>query len=673
MWATTLALGATAVALVPITGFNTVGEPAFVAAMLAMSTIGALVAIRQPRNRIAWLLMGVAMAGASTSFGPQIGLYAVEQSPLGEAVGRTALQLRDVGIVGYLGGLSLLGITAPDGRLPTGRWRRVVWVPVTMAVAAVVITVIDLWLSPSVNVAAALRTEVVFDAANNAQRPAMIAIVGEVAMGMLLLASALVGAAAPLARLRSAHGDERQQLKWIVIAVGVALALPFLTLFEATALAPDVLRQLVPALTALAVSTGFGLALFRYRLYQVDLVVNRSIVYGILSTAIIGIYVGIVWGIGSMLGVRGGFGVSLTGAAVVALVANPARIRVQKVVNRAMFGDRDDPYQVLHRMRSSFERALSPAETLQAAVADIADALRLRFVAIDVGEPGERLAAWGSETENTTFVPLRHQRLDIGWMVVGPRSSGEALGATDRSVLEDVAAHMASVVVAARLTEDLQRSRQRLVAAREEERRRLRRDLHDGLGPTLAAFTLQLETARNLLGSDPDRAEALLEELKAQASTAADDIRGLVDNLRPPALDEVGLLGALEQQAARLGAIERGSGTTIEITATDWCVSLPAAVEVAAYRIAAEAMTNVARHSNAQTCRVHLDCDKQLHLEITDDGCGLPATATAGIGLRSIVERAEELGGGVTISPAAGGGTKVLARLPLVEQEIKVP
>ena len=205
-------------------------------------------------------------------------------------------------------------------------------------------------------------------------------------------------------------------------------------------------------------------------------------------------------------------------------------------------------------------------------------------------------------------------------------------------------------------------ARERLVAAREEERRRLRRDLHDGLGPALAGAALKVEAAENLLQIDAEAASRLLGDARAEIQDAVADVRRLVYALRPPALDELGLVGALREQAERL---EVGERVRVEVDAPGRLDGLPAAVEVAAYRIALEAMTNVARHADAQACRVRISVNGVLELEITDDGHGLPSDYRTGVGISSMRERAEELGGTCGIERLDGHGTRVRARLPL--------
>ena len=225
---------------------------------------------------------------------------------------------------------------------------------------------------------------------------------------------------------------------------------------------------------------------------------------------------------------------------------------------------------------------------------------------------------------------------------------------------------------AVRLSADLQRSRERLVEAREEERRRLRRDLHDGLGPQLSSQALTVDAVRALMRRDPDAAERLLLELKADAQDAVADIRRLVYGLRPPALDDLGLLGALRESAAQYST----KGLNVSVQAPEDLPPLSAAVEVAAYRIAQEALTNVAHHAGARACTILLAMEEAgvLCVEVRDDGLGIPgarenSSVGTRVGLTSMGERAGELGGSLVVEALSEGGTRVLARLPLPEEE----
>jgi signal transduction histidine kinase len=418
-----------------------------------------------------------------------------------------------------------------------------------------------------------------------------------------------------------------------------------------------------------ALPIAIGLAILRYRLWDIDLIINRTLVYGALTACVVGLYVLIVGGLGALFQTSGNLLISLFATAVVAVLFAPLRDRLQRGVNRLLYGQRDDPYAVLSRLGQRLEATLAPDAVLPAIVATIKEALKLPYTAIALDQEGQSIevAAVGTPTPNPLCLPLSYQGETIGQLILAPRAPGETFTPVERLLLDDLA-HQAGVAVAAvRLTADLQRSREGLVSAREEERRRLRRDLHDGLGPALAAHTLKVGSARALLSRNPAAADSLLAELEGDIQTALADIRRLVYNLRPPSLDELGLIGAIRETTARYSARENGVGPLqIVIEAPERLPALPAAVEVAAYRIVQKALTNVVRHAQAKSCHVQLSLgEESLGLEIRDDGVGLPPERQAGIGLTSMRERAQELGGTCQVETGPSGGVRVLARLPL--------
>ncbi len=428
----------------------------------------------------------------------------------------------------------------------------------------------------------------------------------------------------------------------------------------------------------------------RYRLWEIDLIINRSLVYGGLTALVIVLYAVVVGALGVFLGSQYGVAVAVATTILVAVLFQPLRAWLQRGVNRLMYGERDDPVAVLTRLGRRLEATIGPDAVLPTVAETVAQALRLPYVGIAVKEGDEfkllaqypdkgvpwpspsdeqqgqipvsnARPAFPSSTSLVTF-PLTSEGLVVGQLIVAPRAPGESFTAADRRLLASIAQRAGAAVQMVQLTADLQRSRERLVTAREEERRRLRRDLHDGLGPALASLALKTDAARNVLASDPTMAERLLGEIKTQTQSAIGDIRRLVYDLRPPALDQLGLASALREQAARLSV---AGGLHVAVEAPDELQPLPAAVEVAAYRIATEALTNVIRHAQARRCTVWLCLDDALYVAVDDDGIGLAEGYRPGVGLASMRERAEELGGACRIERRPEGGTRLIARLPL--------
>jgi signal transduction histidine kinase len=331
-----------------------------------------------------------------------------------------------------------------------------------------------------------------------------------------------------------------------------------------------------------------------------------------------------------------------------------------------MFGERDNPYHVISHLGQRLETTLVPEAVLPMIVETVTQALKLPYAAITLkqGDLFSTVASYGEAEEIALTLPLVYQAETIGQLLLASRTRGETFTSADRGLLDDLARQAGIAAHAVRLTTELQRARERLVTTREEERRRLRRDLHDGLGPTLAALNLQAGAVRTLIPQDPAEASAMVAEWRTTLRAVIADIRRLVYDLRPPALDELGLIGAIREQATQYSTRAGTNGVQMLMEAPEHLPALPAAVEVAAYRIAQEALANVARHAQARTCRIHLWLDNALHLLITDDGIGLPEKHRSGVGLLSMRERAEELGGSCSIDSTESKGTCVSALLP---------
>jgi signal transduction histidine kinase len=406
------------------------------------------------------------------------------------------------------------------------------------------------------------------------------------------------------------------------------------------------------------------------RAWRADRILNRSIVYGTLSGGIILTYAASVILLRALLPGETPYAVALLSTGAGALVALPLRDRLQRIVNRLMYGDRDDPYRAIARLGKQLETSIGSEDVLEVIVGTVAQALRLPYAAIELtAAKDEPLAAVHgtrpTDTETLLRLPLVYRGDAIGHLLLAPRSLGEAFGDADLRLLGDLARQAGPAVQAVRLTADLRRSRERLVTALEEERRRLQRDLHDGLGPTLAGALMKMEAARTRLDGSPGEADRLLGELASDTRRTIDEVRRLTYDLRPPALDQLGLVGALRERAAEFSTAS-AEALEIDIEAPTDLPPLPAAVEVAAYRIGLEALTNVARHSGARRATLRLAAaDGTLDVEVVDDGRGIDAHGHSGVGHRSMRERAEELGGWVELGRGVRKGTRVHARLPL--------
>jgi len=493
--------------------------------------------------------------------------------------------------------------------------------------------------------------------------------VGEVAdaIGVLTPIVVLLTLAAGVGvviRFFRAQGLERQQLKWRAAHVLFAIAL--FPLAVTIGVGPfDPLDNVLFVLT-------LAIPVLRYRLWVIDTILRRSVSYGLVTVLLAIVYLAVTLAGSSLVSERVG---ALFAALGVAAAFAPLRLRVQRLVDRMFYGDRSEPYRTLSDLGRRLSGAAAPGEMLPGIVGAVAESLRLPYVAIERCGDGPALAVVGQPSATTDRWPLTHEGQLKGFLVASPRRGEEGFDDRDRQLLDDVARHAGIAVHAEGLTADLLLSRQRLVTAREEERRRLRRELHDELGPTLTGVGLNLDAARARLKADPAAADLLLADAKRASAQAIADLRRLVYGLRPPALDDLGLVGAIRAQAERLCA---GAGMTLSLESGD-LPDLAAAVEVAAYRAAVEAVTNVVRHGEGQSCSIRLQLVEpgRLRLEVENDGPsgqGIQVTQAGngwvpGVGLTAMRERAEELGGTISAGPRDGGGARVLVEFPPVEAE----
>ncbi len=516
------------------------------------------------------------------------------------------------------------------------------------------------------------------------------------AFSLLLLGSLI---AAQVYRYRRISGPvQRQQTKWFVFSVTVVIVLffaywttlnsyPTLATTGRAAILIDLIGGTVLSLSFALVPLCIGFAVMRHRLWDIDPIVNRTLVYTALTATLLGLYLAVVGYAGVVAGVPNHPAASMLAAALVAVLFQPLRARLQTAINRLMYGHRDEPYAVIAALGRRLESTLNHDALLPSIVTATREALKLPYAALTVRDDGQvvLVAEEGLVQAGLVRLPIHYQSEWVGELLLAPRAPGEIFSPADRRLLADLARQAGMAIHAVRLTrelqmlnQELQQARVQLVTTREEERRRLAHDLHDGFGSMLASLGLRAGAIRTRVEGDPQIAGALATEQQEIIRAAIADLRGLIQALRPPALDGQGLGAALEQLAIQHRSLPGGKGAggaagslpiTVDVVdAAD--EALPAAVEVAAYRIVQEALTNVMRHARASTCRVQLARQGEtLRVVVEDDGLGPQAPSQEGIGTQSMRLRAEELGGACRIEPVATGGTRVVVLLPLGRQD----
>lgn len=614
-------------------------EPSFwlvlALASIAFGSVGTMLATRSTVRRIPALMV-------ATGLGQGLGLLCMEYAILGPMPGAPlALWLATwLWAPSLFLSATVLPLLLPDGLLASPRWRPALWAAWLVLAAHVVIWAVTPYEAqfPPIRV----RDLVNPIGQQWATDPAL-------QIGLAVATAAVVAAAlASVAmRWRSSAGDARQQLKWLVFGAGAAVAL-----FAAGAAAPQPWGELLVGAAALPVALTAGVAALRHRLWDVDLAISIGLRYALLSASVVVVYTMVtsVWAASSSA--------PAVAAAVVAVVLLPLHDGLRRLVNRLVHGERDDPDTALALLGARLEATGDPVEVADAllpeVVARLAGLLRSRYVALELADG---TVIRHGEAAASERIVLRYAGREVGVLDLAARQRSRA----ERRRLERVAEQASVAVHSVLATREARRSRQLVVAAREEERRRLRWDLHDGVAPLLAGLALQAETARDLVDTDPGTTRVILDRLVPNLTAAVGDVRAIVHELRPPALDELGLAGAVRELAARFDRpVQR-----VEVIVDD-VDGLSAAVDLAAYRIVAEGLNNAVRHARAARIEVRLArAEDGLVVRIADDGRGLPAVAGGGVGLDSMRARADEMGGRFDVTAAAGGGTVVTAILPL--------
>ncbi|HEY6683091.1 MAG TPA: histidine kinase [Propionibacteriaceae bacterium] len=599
---------------------------------------GGILAWHRPGNPVGWLFVAAGLAHATTAVcAPAFQLLVDAGAPLpAQRLVLTMFAWSWPWSIGLCLPLALL--LFPDGRPPSPRWR---WVVVAVIVTAPLFA-IEMGGSPMPMEPGYPIGYLTFSG-YDALQPLWTAT--EI-RGLLALCA---GVAALAVRYRRGSDVERRQLLWLLLAVLVALIV--ILPWGLVAGTPVEVLFAIP-LIPIAVTV----AIVRHQLLDIRLVVSRLLAWLMLLLAVVVAYAGLVGLLDRFAAPRLGSSALVT--VLLVLLAAPLLPRLQRLVDGAIYGDRGDPARVVSRLG---EQLASPDAGLQGVVTTVRSAIRFPYLAIE--RDNKILASDGQPPDRVHPWPLTRGGKSEGQLTIGLRPGERELAAADRRALAMLADPVAVAVHSTVVSEELQASRERIVAAREEERRRLRRELHDGLGPTLTGIAFAADAAANTIDTHPEQSQELLTTLRRDTRAALADVRRLVDNLRPPALDELGLVGALRQRADQLSWRADGESVKVRLDVPDQVPVLPAAIEVATYRIATEALTNVVRHSRATGALVQLRCAERLEVSITDNGPPNGRWAP-GVGLHAMRERAAELGGSFLAGPTPAGG-QVVASFPL--------
>lgn len=613
--------------LFPIGEGTTPVDLVWIASLLTYPVVGTIVVARHPHHRLGWVYLAVGIAFTlALCLASAADVLASRGSPAADAV--QSASLVPYGVVWAL--ISTVAILLfPDGHLPGPRWRPVAWA----AWAGVGATAL-------VAFAPGLETPVLL------------------VLGLVTLACLV----SLVARWRAGDTDARRRLSWMLLAVVVIVVAAGVGAVNAALEGPYPVGVAAEATAQAAIPVLTGVAIIRSGLFDIEVVVDRALVYVALTAAVLGTYAAVVTLSTQAVGDAAGQAAGLLAAVAVAVTSGPLTHRLVAAVDRRLFGQRSSPYTVLRHVARDTSGAEHVDDLLEGAARTVARDLRLPFVQI-VPEPA---ASEHREHRPSLVVDVTHRDRREGVLVVGLRRGQRRFTPREAELLEDLAGQLAVTMRAVRLAEELQQSRERIVRAREDERQRIRRDLHDGVGPVLAAAGLHADTLRDHLDPGDTEGRAILDRMAASLRRGVGDVRRTVEGLRPPALDQLGLAAVVVEHTAALDGTD-GLRCSTDVQGD---VSAPAAVEVAAYRIVLEATTNVVRHAGARQCTVRIQhVDDTLVVEVVDDGRGLldPTGPHRGVGLGSMRERAEELGGRLVVTVPPGGGTLVRAVLPVWE------
>jgi signal transduction histidine kinase len=642
----------------------------FVMIFMAMGAVGALVISRQRRNAVGWLLLASSAIAGVAFFAGEYANHGTFVDP-GSLPGMAwAWWLADFLWVFMLGlPVTFLLLLFPNGQVPSRRWRPVLWVLISFLSVAVLAFALDPMTYAGKRFENPVGVEAVRPLAEFMDGPGYF----------LFLAMALACAASLIQRFRHADRGQRQQIKWFGYAVSLLIAYFVIdAVVTALGLQPGFwLWTIGPVIAFGSLPVGIGIGILRHRLFDIDVVINRTVLFGLLAAFITAIYVGIVIGIGSLVGGRGNLFLSIVATAVVAVAFQPIRARARHFANRLVYGKRATPYEVLSTFSDHLGEAYSSEDILPRIARMIGEATGAEraTVWVHVGTEFRPSASWpegdgqrpsirsdGSvlpafPNDERAF-PVRHQGELLGALSV-LTSRREPLTETQERLLEDLAGQAGLVLRNVRLIEELRASRQRLVAAQDEERRRLERNIHDGAQQQLVALAVKIRLAKTMAGRDVEKAQGLLDELQGETQEALENLRDLARGIYPPLLADKGLAAALEAQARKVPF-------PVEVH-PNGVGRYPPEAEATAYFCVLEALQNAAKYAEASSAIVRLEQeDDHLVFTVSDDGKGFDVQATPrGSGLQNMADRVEAIGGSVEVASAPGRGTTVTGRIPV--------
>jgi signal transduction histidine kinase len=638
---------------------------------MVVGGVGAVLASRRPKNPIGWIFCGLGLVAGVLAFATEYARWALDVRGGVPPAGVYAAWLVEWIWIPLITGVAIVAAIFPDGRFLSVGWRRAMWVGIAISLVPTTLNA----LIPHLTVYAGVDNPVGI----GGQRVQDAAA----ASTTLMLPILLVGAASIVYRFRRSHGEERLQLKWLTLST-ITVASMFavygvLVIVQGTASLEG--RHLVwlenltiLAFLAVPVSVAFGV--LKYRLYDIDIVINKAVVYGAIAVFITGVYLVVVIGIGSLIGYASNPVLSAIAAGIIALAFQPARRRAQRLANRFVYGRRATPYEVLSQLSSRFANTYSLDDALPRLAHLSAEAVGAERATVWLTGSGllRPTASWPSDDgvaplpmfgddlppfrpRETGFL-VRHQGDSLGAVsVVMPAS--EPLGPTQGKLLEDVAAQAGLVLRNVGLLEDLRASRKRIVAAQDERAKKLERDIHDGAQQQLVALSVKQRLVATLVGTDDKRARAMLDELQHDTTDALESLRDLARGIYPPLLADKGLAAALQAQARKSPVLASVEG--------DGFGRFPQEIEAAVYFCCLEALQNAAKYASAASVTIALSASNgDLTFSVADDGVGFdPTTAARGAGLTNMRDRVEALGGTFEIHSAPNRGTTLRGRIPV--------